>query len=190
VFGWSGMRGVVSLAAALSIPVVMNGSQPFPYRNLILIITFIVILITLVGQGLTLPWLIRKMKFKDQGAQANEQQQELFIRKSLAQGSINFLNKMRRSQTGPNAQLDLLTQKLSSELKLFEQDIEDFNKMSRDGLADYQETYLKLLEEQRLILLDINGKDGFNEELIRKYLAVVDMEETKLREMMMGRGEN
>jgi monovalent cation/hydrogen antiporter len=190
VFGWSGMRGVVSLAAALSIPVVMNGSQPFPYRNLILIITFIVILITLVGQGLTLPWLIRKMKFKDQGAQANEQQQELFIRKSLAQGSINFLNKMRRSQTGPNAQLDLLTQKLSSELKLFEQDIEDFNKMSRDGLADYQETYLKLLEEQRLILLDINGKDGFNEELIRKYLAVVDMEETKLREMMMGRGES
>jgi len=55
IFGWSGMRGVVSLAAALSIPLLINEGQPFPHRNLILFITFIVILVTLVVQGLTLP---------------------------------------------------------------------------------------------------------------------------------------
>src|SRR5215211_2924700 len=59
VLGWAGMRGVISLAAALSIPLVINQGQPFPYRNLILFMTFIVILVTLVLQGLTLPYIIR-----------------------------------------------------------------------------------------------------------------------------------
>jgi exodeoxyribonuclease III len=58
LLGWTGMRGVVSLAAALSIPVVMN-VVAIPQRNLILFITFVVILSTLLIQGLTLPYLIR-----------------------------------------------------------------------------------------------------------------------------------
>ena len=65
IFGWTGMRGVVSLASALSVPILTQAGQPFPYRDLILFITFIVILITLVFQGLTLPWLIRKVNLKD-----------------------------------------------------------------------------------------------------------------------------
>src|SRR5690606_28452749 len=65
LFGWAGMRGVVSLAAALSIPQFIGEGEPFPQRNLILFITFLVILITLVFQGLTLPWLIRTLKPED-----------------------------------------------------------------------------------------------------------------------------
>ncbi|HVK16145.1 MAG TPA: Na+/H+ antiporter [Fimbriiglobus sp.] len=60
VVGWTGMRGVVSLAAALAIPV-MAGGQPFPGRDLIQFLTFWVIFATLVGQGLTLPLLIRAL---------------------------------------------------------------------------------------------------------------------------------
>ncbi len=55
IFGWAGMRGVVSLAAALSIPVYLTNGSAFPQRNMILFITFTVILVTLVFQGLTLP---------------------------------------------------------------------------------------------------------------------------------------
>jgi monovalent cation/hydrogen antiporter len=51
VFGWAGMRGVVSLASALSIPLMIHGGQPFPQRNLILFITFVVILVTLTNFG-------------------------------------------------------------------------------------------------------------------------------------------
>ena len=54
VVGWAGLRGAVSLAAALALP------ATFPERNLILLITFVVILVTLVGQGLTLPWFVRR----------------------------------------------------------------------------------------------------------------------------------
>src|SRR5687767_15495446 len=77
ILGWSGMRGVVSLAAALSIPLVINEGQPFPYRNLILFITFTVILVTLVFQGLTLPWVIRMVKPEDKYTRSEEHTSEL-----------------------------------------------------------------------------------------------------------------
>src|SRR6185436_20445793 len=60
LLGWAGMRGVVSLAAALSIPIALDNGNEFPQRHLILFITFIVILVTLVGQGLTLPQFIKR----------------------------------------------------------------------------------------------------------------------------------
>src|SRR5664279_2631691 len=62
LLGWTGMRGVVSLAAALAIPVTLANGQNFPHRNLILFITFIVILLTLLVQGLTLPYIINRSK--------------------------------------------------------------------------------------------------------------------------------
>ncbi|CAN5174513.1 Na+/H+ antiporter [soil metagenome] len=61
VTAWTGMRGVVSLAAALALPLTINGGTPFPHRDLILFLTFWVIFATLVGQGLTLPWLVRML---------------------------------------------------------------------------------------------------------------------------------
>lgn len=65
VLGWSGMRGIVSLAAALSIPDDVAGGAPFPARDLILFITFAVILVTLLGQGLSLPWFVRGLGVVD-----------------------------------------------------------------------------------------------------------------------------
>ena len=59
VLAWTGMRGVVSLAIALSIPETLPDGSPFPGADLIIFLTFCVILVTLVGQGLTLPPLIR-----------------------------------------------------------------------------------------------------------------------------------
>ncbi|MEI9910636.1 MAG: cation:proton antiporter [Bacteroidota bacterium] len=64
LFGWVGMRGVVSLAGALSLPVYLSNGTALPQRNLILFITFVVILVTLIFQGLTLPWLIRKLNIQ------------------------------------------------------------------------------------------------------------------------------
>jgi len=60
VLGWAGMRGIVSLAAALSLPDTVAGGAPFPARDLILFVTFAVILVTLLGQGLTLPLVLRR----------------------------------------------------------------------------------------------------------------------------------
>ncbi|EFF93022.1 MULTISPECIES: Na+/H+ antiporter [Streptomyces] len=70
VTGWAGMRGVVSLAIAFSIPVTVHGGGPFPQRNLLLFLTFTTVIGTLVVQGLTLPPLIRLLKFPGRDARA------------------------------------------------------------------------------------------------------------------------
>src|SRR5262249_30486186 len=70
---WAGMRGAVSLAAALALPLGTNSGQPFPGRDLIVFLTFAVILVTLVGQGLTLPLVIRGLRIEDDGLDVREE---------------------------------------------------------------------------------------------------------------------
>jgi len=65
ILSTAGMRGIVSLAAALALPETIAGGAPFPQRDLILFVTFVVILVTLVGEGLALPWLIRRWNVRD-----------------------------------------------------------------------------------------------------------------------------
>lgn len=72
---------------------------------------------------------------------------------------------------------------LRTDLSVFQQTLEKFNHVSRDAMVQYQETYLALLEQQRKTLRSLNEKDEYDEELIRKYLAIIDLEETKLREV-------
>lgn len=62
VISWSGMRGIVSLAIAIGLPVELEDGTPFPQRNTIIFISVVVVLFTLIGQGLTLPWIVRKVK--------------------------------------------------------------------------------------------------------------------------------
>src|SRR4029077_3144864 len=72
LLAFTGVRGIVSLAAALAIPLATSTGQPFPYRDLILFLTFSVILITLVGQGLMLPWVIRQLGLHHAGRKERE----------------------------------------------------------------------------------------------------------------------
>jgi CPA1 family monovalent cation:H+ antiporter len=183
VFGWAGMRGVVSLAAALSVPVIIDAGKPFPNRNLILFITFVVILVTLVFQGLTLPWVIRKMKMENPLSPEREQEQELTIRKTMAEASLTFLDNGHSTTREVNQHLKLLSDKLRTDRDVFQQDIQKFNGTSKDLLVQYQDIYVALLDQQRKALHELNHKQEYDEELIRKYLSLIDLEETKLREV-------
>ena len=62
IISWSGMRGIVSLAAAISIPVMMDNGRPFPQRNEIIFVSVLVVLYTVIIQGLFLPILVRRLK--------------------------------------------------------------------------------------------------------------------------------
>ncbi|MEH2182807.1 Na+/H+ antiporter [Nostoc sp.] len=183
IFGWTGMRGVVSLASALSIPILTQAGQPFPYRDLILFITFIVILITLVFQGLTLPWLIRKVNLKDRFTLIPEQQQEIIIQKKLALASLRFLEEKYGGERARNEHLDNLFSKLEIDLKFFDRELEESNLTWQNSLKEYQSIYLEVLERRREFLNKMNRRAEFNEELIRKYLLLTDVEEFKVREI-------
>jgi CPA1 family monovalent cation:H+ antiporter len=92
VVGWTGMRGVVSLAAALALPVVLSNGQPFPHRSELLFLTFSVILVTLVLQGLTLPGLIRALKLSDAGKPNLEERE---ARRAMLHSALKHLEEMR-----------------------------------------------------------------------------------------------
>lgn len=181
IFGWSGMRGVVSLAAALSIPLYING-QPFPHRNLILFVTFIVILVTLVLQGLTLPWVIRKVNLEDEDDSIPELQQEKIIQKKMAHYSLQFLDEKYGDHLLDNDHFNNLRTKLRAELDYFNHSLKEEEKVVDHSLNDYHNVYLELLDEQRRILNKMNQKAEFDEELIRKYHSLIDMEELRIRE--------
>ncbi|MGA9772177.1 MAG: Na+/H+ antiporter [Blastocatellia bacterium] len=182
VLGWAGMRGVVSLAAALSVPILIQEGQPFPYRNLILFITFIVILVTLVLQGLTLPWLIRKVKPGDNNITIPEHKQEVIIQKKIAQASLQFLEEKYGEDCLLNEHLNNLQARLKLDLRFINQESQEINNSKENSLKSYQIIYLELLEQQRRLLDEMNGFAEFDEELIRKYLSLIDLEEFKIRE--------
>jgi CPA1 family monovalent cation:H+ antiporter len=190
VLGWAGMRGVVSLAAALSIPILISGGEPFPYRNLILFITFIVILVTLVFQGLTLPWVIRKVKPDDRVISIPEDAQEIQIQRKIAHGSLQFLEEKYGQERFSNEHVNILFEKLKIDLNFYNQEFEEITNTHGNSMKSYQTIYLELLQHQRELLNKMNHHIDCNEELIRKYFALIDLEEYKTREKLLKEGDS
>jgi CPA1 family monovalent cation:H+ antiporter len=93
VIGWAGMRGVVSLAAALSLPRLTASGEPFPYRDLITFLVFCVILSTLVLQSLTLPALIRRLNLSVH-QEKSEAQEEAEARVESLDAAIDYLSEV------------------------------------------------------------------------------------------------
>lgn len=184
ILGWAGMRGVVSLAAALSIPLLIENDQAFPYRSLILYITFIVILITLVFQGLTLPWLIRKLKLETRKETISVHDQETIIQKKMAYSTLVYLEQKYGKDGVENEHILHLRSRFELEFKVFSQELAEMNS-TESLLREYQTIYLELLEEQRKMLEKINHHAEFDEELIRKYLFLIDFEELKVRQQAL-----
>ncbi|MDO7874246.1 Na+/H+ antiporter [Hymenobacter sp. ASUV-10] len=189
LLGWAGMRGVVSLAAALSIPLLTPQGQPFPYRNLILFVTFIVILVTLVVQGLTLPWLIRLVNPEERHQTISDEKQELILQKKLALQALRYVDEQSAPGETPNGYLQNLRARLQLDTTFFAHELEGPASPPNTTLHDFHRHYLALLEQQRTLLHQMNHKMEFNEEVIRKYLTILDLEEYKLREKQLKTAE-
>jgi len=90
IIGWCGMRGIVSLAAALALPLALPSGAPFPHRDLIVFLTFVVIVATLVGQGLTLSPLIRRLQV---GSDWSVQQEQVRIRAAMSAAALAAIDR-------------------------------------------------------------------------------------------------
>ncbi len=173
IIGWTGMRGVVSLAAALSIPTYLNNGNPFPQRNLILFITFVVILLTLIVQGLTLPYLIRRFKLMTTEEEQEEQRVYNDIKHELAEFALNHLEDNYGDEIKEQPILKKIANKWK-ESKLLTEDT--------DMSSDLKAIYLNIISHQRKFLVKKNKKDaGIDERIIRRHLHHLDMEEEKIR---------
>jgi len=170
LLGWTGMRGVVSLAAALSIPVHLADGSPFPQRNLILFITFIVILSTLLLQGLSLPFLINKMNLPE--FDKSEEETDAIVGKEMAAYALQYLKSKYSADLDSQPFLRQLSEKWERR-----SDVDD----EGDLAARVKVIYLDLIDEQRKWLIQKNREEAdINEEVIRKHLKRLDLEEEKL----------
>ncbi|MBS1523295.1 MAG: Na+/H+ antiporter [Bacteroidetes bacterium] len=173
VLGWTGMRGVVSLAAALSIPVQLDNGAAFPHRNLILFITFIVILTTLLLQGLTLPYLLRKLILPTYDDYLPDDKAEEVIKRGLAKNAIKHLNENYSDHLANHPLLQQMIDKWNSKIN---------EELDPQIPAESKKIYLEVIDEQRKWLINRNNIDGhIDEEIIRKHLRQLDLEEEKFK---------
>lgn len=173
LIGWSGMRGVVSLAAALSIPVHFADGSAFPQRNLILFITFIVILTTLLLQGLTLPWLIKRFHMRDPDYTMPDEEMYNKIRHHLSRKALEHLKANYNHHLENEPVLQYLAKKW-----------EDSSTSSINDVAmsdEAKKVYIDILNQQREWLVKKNKEQNVDEEIIRRHLMFLDIEQEKVK---------
>jgi CPA1 family monovalent cation:H+ antiporter len=175
VVAWAGMRGVVSLAAALAIPLTIAGSKPFPNRNLIIFLTFCVIFSTLVFQGLTLRPLIRLLGIKGDGGE-HEKEQE--VRLKIASSLIEHIEE--------NYSLALNDEVLAQIKTKYEMRIQRVRKdpvergLSAAQIDEYHRIQKELLAMERSQLISLRKQSMVNDEILRKIEYELDLEETRM----------
>ncbi len=173
LLGWTGMRGVVSLAAALAIPVTMSDGTAFPQRNLILFITFVVILLTLVLQGLTLPYFIKRTKFFENFSNPEEDEQtRIQMKRGLKQEMFQFMKNKQDNELFEHPAIERA-------LKIFG---EKANASEEEMMNEKTKAiFIEMLEVQRKYLVKLNKDPAVDEEIIRQQLYQIDLEEERLK---------
>jgi Na+/H+ antiporter len=183
VLGWTGMRGVVSLAAALSIPIALKTGEAFPNRDMILFITFTVILVTLVLQGSTLPALIKWIDLPDPDLTISFEQQRQLVRKKISQLSLKILDEEFADHMTENNMIKSLHLKYTTNFEVLKDwENPDNEAKAADFYKDYREVLSRLLEQQRVLLLTLNKKENVNDDIVKQELELLDLEEEKLRQ--------
>ncbi len=179
---WSGMRGVVSLASALAIPLTLSDDQAFPHRNLILFITFGVILLTPVLQGLSLPWLIRFLKINIEDDE--EKEQELTVRLRLATAALDHIqNNYSEELTSIDAYIrvkeryDRMIEIANKKLFNAENETEKLS-----FLPKYRQMLVEIVTAKRHELQKMHHEKQFSDELLRNKEWELDLEEARLNE--------
>ncbi len=172
LLGWTGMRGVVSLAAALAIPITLQNGEPFPHRNLILFITFLVILLTLLIQGLTLPYFIKRSKLFDSINELSDDETKSKIRNKLAVHTVQLLREKQQKGLFQDAHFARMIDQWETKIQQPEN-----SKMD----ADVKEHYLQVLEAQRKFLSGLNKDPELDENIIRWQVHQIDLEEERIK---------
>lgn len=178
---WSGMRGVVSLASALSIPLTLSNGTAFPHRSLLLFITFVVILITLVLQGLSLPWIIRKLKLEENASEADAEL-DLAIRLQMADAVVDYLSLNYAEEIKEIEAYRRVKEKYDRMAKNTYRRLVSGEAEGPDFLPGYRKMLLELVHVKRQALQRLTKEDLYSLEMIREKEWELDLEEARLDE--------
>lgn len=174
VVAWSGMRGIVSLAAALALPLMINDTTPFPNRNMIIFLTFCVIFSTLVVQGLTLPGLIKMLRIKTDG---KEEEEEHEARIRITSAVIEHIEENYALLS--DELLNQIKTKYEIRIQRLRRDVEN-QRLNEDQYKELLEIRQALLNKERAFIIEMRNKGSLNLEILRRLENELDLEETRL----------
>jgi Na+/H+ antiporter len=178
IAAWSGMRGAVSLAAALALPLRTDAGTPFPDRNLIIFLTFAVIFATLVVQGLSLPLLIRRLGVVPDGGDGDE---ELRARLTAAKAAIAQLYALREEEWTRDETVERMRGLYEYRKRRF---AARAGKIEDDGYEDrslaYQQMVQIVLGAQRDALVRLRDEGTISNDVMNRLVRELDLEESRL----------
>jgi hypothetical protein len=179
IIAWTGMRGVVSLAAAQALPDKKVDGSLFPGRDLILFLTFVIIFATLVVQGLSLPFLIRWLGIKDDGLFEKEEREARLAANQSALARLNELTEAEPSKVEVLSRLRIEyedhivqlqsvdPQKAGAPLRLFS--------------SEYQRLSYEALLVERRAIINLRNNGTISDEVLRRIQRDIDLAEARLR---------
>jgi monovalent cation/hydrogen antiporter len=180
VVAWSGMRGAVSLAAALALPLQTDAGAPLPERDLILFITFALILVTVVGQGLTLPPLIRRLGVREDGAE--EEAEEMRARWVAARAALDRLDELAVEEWTRDDTIERVRGMYEfrwRRVKVRAGKIEDEDGIEERSLA-YQRLMHELYAVQRRAVVQLRNGGEISNDVMHRIERELDLEESRL----------
>jgi monovalent cation/hydrogen antiporter len=164
IASWAGLRGGVSLATALALPRTISDGTPFVHRDLIILVSFSVILVTLVGQGLSLPWVVSRVGSNDDVAEEDEERQAIAAMRSAALQRVDELE--RDGHIVPDDAFGLRR-------------YVNRRKPSADG-GPNREAVRELVKVERETLIEARERGVIDNTVLRRMQAWLDMEELQL----------
>jgi monovalent cation/hydrogen antiporter len=173
--GWSGMRGAVSLAAALAVPLSVEG------RPQIVFLSFALILVTLVGQGLSLPFVVRALRLEEPRRWSDE---EAVARMEAAQAALDRLDEMEDEERAGESQLKRLRDLYRARFRMCQAVLggEDPESAAREQrIADYGALRRELIGIEREELLSLRGAGRLRNATMRQIERDLDLEEARIR---------
>jgi Na+/H+ antiporter len=175
LIGWTGMRGIVSLALALALPLTLPSGAPFPYRSTIIVVSFAVILATLLLQGLSLPAVIRALGLKDDGTDLREEREAMLRAAAAAVSRLDEID-----------QTSIVHPQLMARVRLpYQQRIERLSEQTRDDpecrLTEGEEAaFRKLrgeaLRTERQVAVALRNEGRISEDVLHRVQEALDLE--------------
>jgi Na+/H+ antiporter len=178
LIAWTGMRGADSLAGALAIPFVLANGEPFPGRDLILLLTFCVIFATLVLQGLTLTPLVRWLKVVDDRVTEKE---ERLARLKANEAALARLEAIESSNRARPKIIERLRSEYEDRIRQLRSEAPHEASVSRLFSEDFEELAREVLQAERDTVLELRNEEAINDQALRRIQRDIDLAEARLQ---------
>jgi len=184
--GFTGIRGVVSLAVALAIPLTLDNGTLFPQRNTIIFITFCVIVYTLVVHGLLLPYLVKWLGISSNG---QEHKHELELRRKIAFKAVSHIERNYSYNYLADSVLGLIKSKYEVKLsRLYpsktaklEPNEAPLKLIEQDVVSQFEKIQCEMVQFERELLFSLRRENAIDDEVYRKLEHELDLEESRLQ---------